>query len=297
MKKVNNASVVLLALFVLLTAFGFYYTSSVQSKKIKAKDEQLIKFRNSYSSEVQLTAHLKELEKKVSVVDSALFTGKFSIPNNISETRFYNFINDYSNDNSLYTFTNVEYDSKGVENGFNYYTYKVSGTGSYYNVYALIYAIEHGRELMKVPSAEITSNTAVDSKGIPHFLVKFTLKVKVYFSSSDIYASSTEMDENLYIPGIYNAYYPLVRNEIKPNYDNLPNVQDAVLLSLVPQGAYVTDATGNTYLFQKGDPVYLGYLTDIDYENESVTFVLNKGGIIEFQTLKIGQPTKKKEGR
>ena len=32
---------------------------------------------------------------------------------------------------------------------------------------------------------------------------------------------------------------------------------------------------------------------DIDYENETVTFVLNKGGIIEYQTLKIGKKNQK----
>lgn len=296
MKKNYTLSIVLFVLFALITLTGFYYTSSVQGKVLKAKDLQLSNFKTSYSSTSALQAHLKELEEKVALVDSALFTGKFSIPYNMPQTSFYNFIDEFSNDNSLYTFTNTEYVSQGVENGFNYYTYKVTGNGSYFNVYALIYAIEHGRELMKIPSAEILSNTSVDSKGIPRYLVKFTLNVKAYFSSSDIYASVSKVQNSLNIPGLYNSFYPLVRNEIRPNVNNLPNIQDATLISLVPQGAYITDATGNTYLFRKGDPVYLGYLTDIDYENESVTFVLNKGGIIEFETLKMGQP-KKKEGK
>ncbi len=49
-------------------------------------------------------------------------------------------------------------------------------------------------------------------------------------------------------------------------------------------------------MLKKGDPVYLGYLTDIDYEQETVTFVLNKGGIIEYSTLKLGK-NKKNEGQ
>jgi hypothetical protein len=62
---------------------------------------------------------------------------------------------------------------------------------------------------------------------------------------------------------------------------------------LVPQGAFITDSKGATLLLQKGDPVYLGYLTDIDYENETVTFILNKGGIVEYLTLEIGKKHKR----
>ena len=56
----------------------------------------------------------------------------------------------------------------------------------------------------------------------------------------------------------------------------------------------VIDSEGNTMLMQKGDEVYLGYLTDIDYDNQTVTFVLNKGGMIEYQTMKLGENYKRK---
>ncbi len=58
---------------------------------------------------------------------------------------------------------------------------------------------------------------------------------------------------------------------------------------MVPQGAFITDSDGNTEKMQKGDKVYLGHLAEIDYENQTVTFVLNKGGLIEYQTMKLGE--------
>ena len=45
----------------------------------------------------------------------------------------------------------------------------------------------------------------------------------------------------LYTGGLYDAFYPLVRNEIRPNVNNLPDIQDATLISLVPQGAFISD--------------------------------------------------------
>ncbi len=104
--------------------------------------------------------------------------------------------------------------SKGTENGFNFYTYKVSGNGAFEKVYGLIYAIEHSKELKKIESANVSGTTSVDDKGIPHYLVKFEFEVKVYYSSSDRYAEVNYTENNFKTGGLYDAFYPLVRNEI-----------------------------------------------------------------------------------
>jgi hypothetical protein len=296
MKKKSKSLILLIIIFVLITAAGAIYTLGFQQKDLDIKDKKLVKLRANYSSLETLKIQLKKAEEKVVVVDSLLFTGRFTIPQNLKESNFFNFVDSYSGDYSIYTFTNTVFVSKGTENGFNFYIYKVSGNGSFDNVYGLVYAIEHSKELKKIQSANVTSTTSVDSKGIPHYLVKFDLEVKVYFSSSDRYAEVNYTENDLRTPKLYDAFYPLVRNEIRPNVNDLPDIQDATLISLVPQGAFITEAKGKTLLLKKGDPVYLGYLTDIDYENETVTFVLNKGGIIEYETLKIGKKNQK-EGK
>ena len=254
------------------------------------------KLNADFASIEVLQKQLKATEQKVAVVDSILFSGNFTIPNNITQSTFYDFIDKYSGDNTSYTYTNTEYQKENIDNGFKYYTYKVSGVGSFNSVYDLIYAIEHSKALKKIESGQVTSNTTVDKQGIPHYLVKFELIVRVYFASSDLYAEVNYKENNLPSGNLFDAYYPLIRNQIKPNVDNLPDIQDATLISLVPQGAFIIDNQGKTLLLKKGDPVYLGYLTDIDYENETATFVLNKGGILEYTTLKIGK-NKKNEGQ
>jgi len=295
MKRNNKTLVVLVVIFLLVTAAGSIYSLFIQRQKVHESISKLDHLKSNYSDLTKISVQLKNVREKATVVDSFLFSGRFTIPRNISQSKFYNFIDSWSGDHSLYTFTNTEYQNKGVENGFNYYTYKVSGAGGFDGVYGLIYAIEHSKDLMKIQTAELVTNTVVDSKGVPHYIVKFTLLVKEYFSQSDQYAAISYSENNLRAGGLYNAFYPLVRNEIRPNTEHLPDIQGASLISLVPQGAFIMDASGNTTLMEKGDPVYLGNLMDIDYEHESVTFVLNKGGIVEFETLKLGL-TNKKEG-
>lgn len=289
MKKRNKSLILLIIIFVLITAAGSIYTLGIQQKDLDIQEQKLVKLRANYSSLETLQFQLKQAEEKVAVIDSLLFSGKFTIPKNLSQSNFFNFVDSYSGDYSLYTFTNTQYVNQGEENGFKFYNYKISGNGAFDNVYGLIYAIEHSKELKKIESANVSATTSVDQKGIPHYLVKFELEVKVYYSSSDRYAAVNYSENNLRTGDLYDAFYPLVRNEIRPNVNNLPDIQDATLISLVPQGAFIADSKGHTLLLKKGDPVYLGYLTDINYENESVTFVLNKGGILEYQTLKIGK--------
>lgn len=296
MKRRNKFLIFLIVVFVVITVAGSIYTLKIQGKELDEKDEELVELRANYSSIETLLSQLKVIEERVAVVDSLLFSGKFTIPKNISQSRFFDFIDKYSKDYALYTFTNTEFITRGIENGFDFYTYKVSGNGKFDDVYKLIYAVEHSKELKKIQSADITGTTSVDTRGIPRYLVKFTLEVKVYFSASDQYAEINYTENELKTKDLHDAYYPLVRNQIGPNVHNLPNIQDAALISLVPQGAFIMDSKGNTLLLKKGDQVYLGYLTDIDYDNETVTFVLNKGGIIEYETLKMGKNTKR-EGK
>jgi len=295
MKRKNKVLILLIAVFVIITTTGIIYSWTIQAKELREKDQQLATLRADYANIVALDFRLKQLEINVAVVDSLLFTGAFVLPKNLPQSAFFRFIETYSGDRELNTFTNTEYVNTGVEDGFHYYTYKVSGNGTFDDVYGLIYAIEHSKELKKIHSAEVSGMTNVELRGTRRYLVKFRLEARTYFFGSDEYASLTSQENNLTTGSLHDAFYPLVRNEIKRNTSNLPDVQKATLVSLVPQGAFITDSNGNMLLMKKGDLVYLGYLDDIDYENETVTFVLNKGGLVEYLNLEIGKKHKGKK--
>ena len=151
----------------------------------------------------------------------------------------------------------------------------------------MVYAIEQSKELKKVTKGNLNNFVEVDDDGFPHYLVAYDFDVVVYYSDNDEYASSKYSENRLKSNPLYNIFYPLIRDEIPPNSDNLLDVQTAQLLALIPDGAYVSDASGTTHLLWEGDEVYLGYLTKIDYTSNEVKFVLNKGGVIEKVTLKL----------
>jgi hypothetical protein len=289
MNRKTKNFIFLLIIFVVITSIGSYYALSVQGGDLRVKEEKLEQLMADYASVELIKAKLKDMEERIKVVDSLLFTGKFIIPKNLSQSQFFDFVESYSNDDNLYSYTNTEFDGRNSELNINYYTYKVSGRMNYNNVYKLIYAIEQSKELKKIIKANLKGINKVSKKGGPSFLVEFFLEVRVYYSPSEQFAA-VNFEENDLIPNrIKDAYYPIIKVSITPNKSNLPDVQDGYLVSLIPQGAYITDSDGETRLMQRGDKVYLGHLAEIDYDNQTVTFVLNKGGIIEYQTMKLGE--------
>jgi hypothetical protein len=289
MNRKTKNFIILIVIFLLITFVGGFYTISIQGEDLSIKKEKLNKLRADYSSVEVIKSKLHEVEERVLIVDSLLFTGKFIIPKDLSQSQFFDFVEDYSKDNGLYSFTNSEFGGRGSELGINYYTYKISGRMNYNDVYKLIYAIEQSKELKKVVKANLKGINKVSKKGGPSFLVEFLLEVRVYYSSNDQFAAVNFVENDLVPERIKDAYYPIIKVSITPNKSNLPDIQDGYLMSLIPQGAYITDSDGVTRLMQKGDKVYLGHLAEIDHDNQTVTFVLNKGGMIEYQTMKLGE--------
>jgi hypothetical protein len=224
---------------------------------------------------------LKDLEKKALALDSILAARKFNIPQNLSSIKFYNFVNVISTGFSPNTQTDIEFLNQKKDKQFPFYEYKITGNGPYNDVYKLIYSIEQSKELKKIKSITMTNQIATNKDGIPNFVVNYSAVVYIYFTSDNRFSTNRFVENNLFTELKRDAFYPLIRTQIPPNVDDLLDVQGAKLLALISEGAFLADTKGNTYLLWEGEQVYLGYLTKIDYEHNTVGFILNKGGIIE----------------
>lgn len=281
MDRKLQSTIMLLVLLVIVIAAGGIYTYLIQKGEIEDKEKKLEEINvNAYDTN-DLLDELLTLQKRAAELDSILSLRKYNIPVDLKQSSFFNFVNKVSFNFSSRSFVNIEYIEVEIQENFSYYVYQLNGTAYFSDIYKLIYAIEESKELKKVLKANMTNFVEVDEEGYPHYMVTFNMDVAVYFSDNDRFAASNMKENRLTANPIYDIFYPLIRNEIPPNEDNLLDVQNAQLLALIPEGAFLSDAKGNTYLLWEGDKVYLGYLTEIDYENNRVMFVLNKGGIID----------------
>jgi len=283
-KLISTLSV--LALLIIILVAGGIYIFVIQKGDISERQGKLDELNKNVYDPAELENRYTELERKSAELDSILANREFNIPQNISSIRFYNFMNNVVANFPKETTVNIEYLRQAPDKEFFFHEYKLTGGGNYNDVYKMIYAIEQSKELKKINKLSLTNLVKTDQE-IPLFLVNFEMIAQVYFSSDNRFAPAEYVENNLATGPIYDAFYPLIRNEIPPNVDNLLDVQGGRLLALIPEGAFVADNKGNTYLVWEGEQVYLGYLTKIDYDNNTVSFILNKGGIIEQVTLQL----------
>jgi len=285
-RKTKNTILLAIILFVIILVGGIY-TFVIQKGQISDKEKKLEEINvNAYDTD-DLIEQLLTLQDRASELDSILSLRKYNVPVILRQSKFYDFVNKVSYKFSPNSFVNIEYKSIENEQHFSKYIYVLNGTATFNDLYELIYAIEQSKELKKVTNVSLSNFVNVDEEGFAHYLVNFRFEVAVYFSDNDRFASSNLKENRLTPNPLYDIFYPLVRNEIPPNVDNLLDVQNAQLLALIPEGAFIANNNGDTYLLWEGDEVYLGYLTEIDYENSEVHFIMNKGGIIEKVTLSL----------
>jgi len=297
MNKKLRSTLVLLAFLLVILIAGGAYLYFIQGKDLDEKRDKLKELQAKALDPQELLAQYQDLLVKSNRLDSILANREFNIPQNLSSIKFYNFVNNVTNGFTDKAQVNVEYIEQKQEKEFFYHDYKLTGFGYFNEVYNLIFAIEHSKELKKVTNVNLGNLVQTKEEEMPVYLVSFTINARTYFSSDNRFAPATFVENNLGSPTLYDAFYPLIRNEIPPNIDELLDVQGATLLALIPEGAFIADSKGNTYLIWEGEQVYLGYLTKIDYQNSRVSFILNKGGIIEKVDLQLDRSdlSKKKE--
>lgn len=287
MNKKLRSTLGLLGLLLLIAIIGGTYIFMFQQGDLNDKKEKLEELNAKSYDPVELADRYEQLQVRSAILDSVLQSRKFNIPKDLSSIKFYNFMNNVVSNFSEHTQVDIEYQKREQAKEFFFYEYKLTGRGFYNEVFRLIYSIEQSKELKKIITLSLGNMIQTDDEGIPLFLVSFEMNAQVYFSNDSRFAPEVLVENDLRTGPIYDAFYPLIRNEIPPNIDELLDVQGSKLLALIPEGAFIADTHGNTYLVWEGEQVYLGYLTQIDYEENTVSFILNKGGIIEKITLEL----------
>jgi len=289
--KVKN-TIIILIIFIAIFIGGGFVRFVIQKGKINDKQKIIGQLKLYQLDTDALNQQLNLLKNRVAELDSILVNRKYNIPYNLTQASFFDFVNQVSFGFSPDSYVNIEFVETEISTDYFIYHYTLNGIAEFNDFVKLIYAIEESKQLKKVSDIDLTNNVKVEQDGTPHYLVSFKFKAKVYYSNDNRFFVQN-FKENQIIPNpVYDFFYPLIRNEIPPNKDKLLDVQSAHLLALIPDGAFLSDASGNTYLLWEGDQVYLGYLTNINYQNNEVNFVLNKGGVIENYNLKLEKEKK-----
>ncbi len=287
MSNTTRNAIILSILFVVILALGGYYVLGYQPREIKKKQLELESLNQQFLDVATLTSMYDSLQIESDKIDSILYHRAKVIPFRHSMTDTYNDILEITKDFSRFTRIDIEYEKTEKVGAASVDYFTLTGQGEFADVFKLIYDLEKSKKLYKISSLNLINATLTTGKGEIRYQVEFEIKLESYFTDDPSLALNYENIQPKRIQFVSDLFYPLIQPDIPPNYDALLEVDGATLLAIIPDAVFIMDKNGNSYTLSEGDPVYLGYLTRIDYDNQQCEFLLNRGGIIERVTLKL----------
>lgn len=277
-------TLILSLVFLLITGGGWAYLKFVQEPELESLQSQVTEKRTELSNKQQIANQYETLSKQyedaqyyIKNYDKALYTSS-------NEDKVFDFINRLNSGSSItdFTFTFVDSTSQGRYGIINM---QISGSGYYRNVVNFIRKIEFSKPINKIKNLNISPINNLESYGD----VNFNFALSSYYSrSSALEPAELTIATSSTSGSVYNPFYPFIR-DIQPNEEDLTDVESSSLVALSSNKVFLIDQNGTMQRLQVGDKVYLGKLETVNLNQQSATFELNKGGIIEHVTLEVQQ--------
>lgn len=188
---------------------------------------------------------------------------------------------------------------------FSTYTFSIKGLSTYPALYDVVWHLENNREFYRIYDlridhttlSETNPNTGEDRQ---RDLVTFSMKLDAYFDGID--GISAPEDSLKPIPtGLLaahrpamNLFRPLVRTDISPNEQRLPDVLQGELVAIIGLEAIFETPQGR-YALSEGDAIYRGYIEAVDPAASVVRAIVNLGDRTERMFYRIGaEPTRQR---
>jgi hypothetical protein len=281
-------TLVLGTLLAIVAGFGFYVTQNRQPAELEILEQQetAVRLRQAEVSEL-----LVEQAQSRALAEDALrrWNARYKVlPEYLSSPAVVAYLNQLSMDG----FQSFDVTLGGVArgNGFSTLSYDVRGSGFFEALYRFVWEVENGRGLYKIRDLnlrEISHDEPNPATDVPRRqqLVQFSMTVEAYFGGAEGMSAPESL---MTVPDHVlpsretagNPFYPLVLANLPPNTDNLVDVENDELISVVGDVAVFRSSIGPRPVRQ-GERVYLGRLSSVDANRARVIAELNKGGIRE----------------
>ena len=292
-RKINT--LVVLALTLLVSGAGYYVTGIRQPAELqriedarklarlqKAEVEELL-VEEARSSELADEA-VRKWRARYKFIPAAMETADIlQYLEGLSRTGFEGF--------------NIVMEGVTPTQDFKYYTFTVTGTAYYNNLYDFVWHLENNREFYRIQDLDLDYVDVFDENpdtGEQRRLsmVKFNMTLLAYFEG--IEGLTAQPEELMPVPGqllpaarpAHNAFFPQIRPDPPPNDQLLVDMEQSTLVSIIGTKAILEDERGQ-HVLEVGDAVYLGEITRIDPIDIIVEARLNKGGVVEAVALEL----------
>jgi len=161
--------------------------------------------------------------------------------------------------------------------------FTIDGATDYRQLRDYIYTIENATPLVKFTSLQIRPSNNRDNL----HEVGFRIYAESYYDRTGRNAKLAEA-KPIKAGRQNNPFFPLV-HDVPANEHNRIDVERSRLTAMGQNFIFLIDQNGLLQRLETGNRVHLGHLESISKDQQSATFFLNKGGLVERITLRIKQ--------
>ncbi len=278
----RNTIILLVTLFV-FAGSAFAYLKFVQESEISELNEELESLNNDYNSKAQIRDQYQPLLDRYNTARDIIASYDKRLYKTNNPDDVYNYLSEI-NDANLELYYDFSFADSVVRSQYGILNSRITGVGLYADFVTFINKLENSALLNKVNA--ITISPATNQESVEY--VTFSMNLSSYYQKIN-FEENPDIERFRTDPtiSVYNPLKPLILNTLPPNQDNLVNIERSRLLGITPTRIFVIDQNGSSQILKPGDKVYLGYLQEINAEENEVIFNLDKGGIQEIYTLEV----------
>ncbi len=305
MTNIVQNIIVLSVCWVLVTGAGVYVTYIDQPGELE-RLEKVEKVTRLKEAEVtSLLAEETNTKQRAEEIVRRWRARYKVIPQKLDDEEIVAYFNQLSS--SGFKNFDITFEKQARHKDFSTMSYQVVGRGYFTSLYRAIWKLENNRNFyrvrdLKLNHIDLVTDNKKNGRQQLQVMVSFSMGVDAYFGGAKGLSASAVV-ERLYEEGnlpesptsnlppvpmsvlpdpkpAVNPFFPIIMDMIPPNTDNLVNLEEAKLVSLVG-GQAVFQWKGDFIQLGIGDRVYLGQIISIDPTKDQVIARLNKGGIID----------------
>ncbi|MBI3580175.1 MAG: hypothetical protein HY089_12290 [Ignavibacteriales bacterium] len=291
--KIRN-TIVLAALFVLITGGGLFYWLYFQPKKLKAAQKEIDKIEKELVDFPQTVSEVESLTNQLADTKRRYDSRSKEIPAFDITSQTYAYMSrgideaGYTNENGFVKF-NMTYKGSQDFGNYGYNIYELSsGEGEFDNLYKFVYYLENGNRLYKVKQINFETKEQVDpEKKETRKWIAFTMELHAYYTKIQELGTSLAAKSLTFAQSPFDPFNPIILQSVSAEApEDEIDVAKIQVKAVLPGKAFVLDKE-DLIVLHLGDKVWRGYVSRISPADSKVEFTLNEGGIIRKVEKKI----------
>lgn len=284
--KIRN-TIVLAALFMLITGGGIFYWMYYQPKQLKAAQAEIDKIDRELVDFPQTVSEVEQLTNKLTDTKRRYDSRSKEIPPFDITSQTYAYMSrgideaGFTTDNGFVQFNMTYKGSKEFgDYGYNIYELR-EGEGEFENLYRFIYFLENGNRLYKVNWISFENREAVDDRTSEvRKWIAFTMELHAYYTKVAELSTSLAAKSLPVAQSPFDPFSPIILAAIptRPPEGEI-DAATVEIKAILPGRAFVL-YDGELTVLHLGDKVWKGFVSRISPAESKVEFTLNEGGIV-----------------